>query len=166
MSSLHLTDAWELLKMTAQVDWVWIYINVTQKAISLLTAYMYMYGPWNLENQKFFLKVIGSSHIHIPFWKSQDLGRSGLVVFTQSFAALCNPQPSFRFNSIQFNSIHQPLTWFVDWECASWNSKRKLMTLNVPFVFHLVGRTLIRWPLSFTLKLASVRKKWLIFFYF
>lgn len=65
MSSLHLTDAWELLKMTAQVDWVWIYINVTQKAISLLTAYMY--GPWNLENQKFFLKVIESSQIHIPF---------------------------------------------------------------------------------------------------
>ena len=64
MNSLHLTDAWELLKMTAQVDWVWIYINVTQKAI--LTAYMY--GLWNLENQKFFLKVIESSQIHIPFW--------------------------------------------------------------------------------------------------
>lgn len=65
MCSLQLTDVWELLKMTAQVDWVWIYINVTQKAIFLLTAYMY--GPWNLENQKFFLKVIESSHIHIPF---------------------------------------------------------------------------------------------------
>ena len=65
MCSLQLTDAWELLKMTAQVDWVWIYINVTQKAIFLLTAYMY--GHWNLENQKFFLKVIENSHIHIPF---------------------------------------------------------------------------------------------------
>lgn len=56
MCSLQLTDAWELLKMTAQVDWVWIYINITQNAIFLLTAYMY--SPWNLENQKFFLKVI------------------------------------------------------------------------------------------------------------
>ena len=49
--------------MTTQLDWVWIYINVTQKAI--LTANMY--GPWNLDNQKFFLKVIESSQIHIPF---------------------------------------------------------------------------------------------------
>ena len=56
MSSLHLTDAWELLKMTAQVDWVWIYIYVTQKAIFNIFINSLYVRSLELRKPEIFLK--------------------------------------------------------------------------------------------------------------